>query len=283
MRAGSADGLSGGGAMGDAHPAIWPEACELRPLAASWPELNRATAWFVDPDRAPEDSAGPHIVVVDDFYRPEELAEVRARALSARFRRYCPPEPGQLAEPRAYSSHPPGSWYATSVVYFQGRPVARPFYGERFSPPWVRRRLAGVIGEDVDPASWDELGDGWNGAFHLIEADWTRDRGSIHHHYKPKDVTPRGWSGVVYLSPDAPPSAGTTIWRDRRTGLCVAGLGVHFAADLQNFELALAIENRFNRLVLFRENVLHRAEHGFGRGKSARLTQTFFFRSHRPR
>jgi len=31
--------------------------------------------------------------------------------------------------------------------------------------------------------------------------------------------------------------------------------------------------------VLFRENVLHRAEHGFGHGKKARLTQTFFFQA----
>jgi hypothetical protein len=28
---------------------------------------------------------------------------------------------------------------------------------------------------------------------------------------------------------------------------------------------------------LFRENVWHRLEHGFGHGQDARLTQTFFF------
>jgi len=30
-------------------------------------------------------------------------------------------------------------------------------------------------------------------------------------------------------------------------------------------------------LLLFRENVWHRVEHGFGRGDQARLSQTLFF------
>jgi len=47
---------------------------------------------------------------------------------------------------------------------------------------------------------------------------------------------------------------------------------------MSRVKLALMAENRFNRLVLFRENVLHRAEDGFGQtAQNARLTQTFFF------
>jgi hypothetical protein len=44
----------------------------------------------------------------------------------------------------------------------------------------------------------------------------------------------------------------------------------------------MTVENCFNRLVLFRENILHRAEPGFGDSPATgRLTQTFFFRSNK--
>ena len=52
--------------------------------------------------------------------------------------------------------------------------------------------------------------------------------------------------------------------------------------DPSEFELAYLAENRFNRAVLFRENVWHRLEHGFGEGTEARLTQTLFFETDRP-
>ena len=93
-------------------------------------------------------------------------------------------------------------------------------------------------------------------------------------------VDPRGWSGLVYLSPDAPQKHGTTIWRERSTQKCIATRGDKYVEDMSGFDLALTIENRFNRLVLFRENVLHRAGNGFGTNpNNARLIQTFFFES----
>ncbi len=82
----------------------------------------------------------------------------------------------------------------------------------------------------------------------------------------------------MYLSPEAPIDRETTIWCERQTHRCVAAKGDKYEQDMTGFDLALMIENRVNRLVLFRENVLHRAGHGFGTMPAdARLIQTFFF------
>jgi hypothetical protein len=132
-----------------------------------------------------------------------------------------------------------------------------------------------LVGSHILPRDWESGGDYWNGAFHL--RDFNHTTGFIHHHYKPGDVERRGWSGLVYLSPDAPETSGTTIWRQRQSGRCVASFGPTFSRNTADYELAFLVENKYNRLLLFRENVLHRGEAGFGSGTQARLTQTFFF------
>jgi hypothetical protein len=241
-------------------------------------ELNERPDLFRDAERPDEDNAGPFLVVVDNFY--PDPHEVRKLALSQAFAQYMPPLARHVGNEIAdrYKAVE-GTWHSSVLEVFMGKPVEHPVLGVRHNPPSVRERLAAAIGEEIQLDTWDSLGDGWNGAFHLMDARWKC--GAIHHHYKEGDVCPRGWSGVVYLSPDAPPSAGTTIWRGRRSGVCVASKGSRFYASTSSFVLVMAAENRFNRLVLFRENVLHRAEHGFGEGNDARLTQTFFFRTQR--
>jgi len=54
--------------------------------------------------------------------------------------------------------------------------------------------------------------------------------------------------------------------------------GPFFDKNIQNYTRVYEIDNIYNRLVLFRENVLHQAAAGFGTEKNnGRLTQTFFF------
>lgn len=257
-------------------PSVYPP----KSVVGSAQELNQRKEWFADPMRSSEDNAGPHIVVVDDFYH--DPGSIRELALQKRFEPYYPPSAERVGKEiaRQYQGQE-GLWSSTAFVVFLGQTIKKPFIGERYNPAPVRERLAQVVGENVNPDTWDEYGDHWNGAFHLIDSGWKSGRGFIHHHYKKGDVEPRGWSGLVYLSPDAPPSSGTSIWRETKTGLCVVGYGARFDPNVSNFDLALFVENRFNRLVPFRENVLHRAEHGFGHGMNARLTQTFFFRTSR--
>lgn len=267
--------------------AIQRDPCAVYPpksLVASVEELNRHSEWFTDRSRPPEDSVGPYLIVVDDFYG--DPFEIRRLALSQEFVQYAPPLAeyvGEEVAARYRATHPEldGSWLATALKIWLGTEVLKPVRGFRYNPEALLLRMAQIVGEQIERDTWDTMGDWWNGAFHLIDAGWKSGDGSVHHHYKEFDVSPRGWSGLIYLSPDALPSSGTSIWRDKKTGLCVATYGATFRSNVADFDLALLVENKFNRLVLFRENVLHRAEHGFGRGKDARLTQTFFFCSTR--
>ena len=243
---------------------------------ATLAELLAHRDWFIDPardDRAPDSS----ILIVDDFYPDPEA--MRAIALDRPFVQYIPPDPAIAgAALAAANAHRRGRWLSSAFVTYHGSLAENPYHGSRHNPEDLRRRLEDLIGEPIEDESWQSGGDHWNGAFHLVEAGFELGKAVIHHHYKPRDVEGRGWSGLVYLSPDAPPSAGTSFWRDRRSGRCVAGFGDRYSFDPADFELAFVAENRFNRLVLFRENVWHRVEHGFGSGDSARLTQTLFFK-----
>jgi hypothetical protein len=244
-------------------------------------DADLPSAWFHDDARPPEDNRGPHVLIVDDFYPDPD--RVRALGLSHEFVQFTPPLAEQVGAETA--SLPEfesiqGTWRSTALLRFRGRKVDRPFLGFRHNPESLRQTLEGLTGESIRTESWELGGDGWNGAFHLRDGGHTK--ASIHHHYKEGDVHPRGWSGLVYLTPDPPEDSGTSFWRDKESGKCIARAGVVATKDFDRFERVFASENRYNRLVLFRENVLHRAEPGFGRNEGARLTQTFFFIS-RPR
>ncbi len=252
----------------------------MAPLFRTADELNARADLFRAPDRSDEDNRGPFLVVHDDFYSDPDA--IRATALSKEFHQYSPPTADQVGEEKAAAyAGQLQRWMASALIRHHGELVANPRPGFRYAPPEVRARIGAILGERPDEATWDTMGDGWNGAFHVQYGGAAGRPGSIHHHYKEGDVTPRGWSGLVYLSPDATPEHGTTIWRSRATGLCVATARGNVAEyDYDDFELALRVENRYNRLVLFREHVLHRAEIGFGSTlRDGRMSQTFFFQS----
>ena len=241
-------------------------------LAASLDELLAHTGWFA----APATEGGPPVLIFDDFY--DDPHQVRRSALASRFVSYVPPEPAIVGEELGQAhAERRGRWLSSALVAYHGRPAQNPVHGQRFNPPWLREQLEAAIGVPIDQDSWARAGDYWNGAFHLVEQGYGIGEGYIHHHHKPGDLEGQGWSGVVYLSPDAPPSAGTSIWRRKATGRCTATFGEAYEQDPGQFDLAYLAENRFNRAVLFRENVWHRLEHGFGEGTHARLTQTLFF------
>ena len=253
----------------------------MQSLFTSADELNAHSELFYDPDRPDPENEGPFLIVCDDFYQnPNEIREL---ALAQRFFQYKPPLPEQVGEETAAQyGDPRPVWLSSSLLRYLGKTVANPQYGYRHATPEVRQALAKVTSEIIKTDTWDEVGDWWNGAFHLQYEAGEKVHRVIHHHYREGDVAPRGWSGLVYLSPDAPPKLGTTIWREKKTHRCIASKGDKYDQDIDKFDLALLIENRFNRLVLFRENVLHRAGYGFGTTPStARLMQTFFFHAER--
>jgi len=76
------------------------------------------------------------------------------------------------------------------------------------------------------------------------------------------------WAGVLYLTPDAPLDSGTGLYRESTDGS-------------DGFDLVTALGNVYNRLVLYRGDMLHSSMlPGFGTTpETGRLTQVFFFNS----
>ncbi|MGH9643487.1 MAG: hypothetical protein ACRD3Q_13815 [Terriglobales bacterium] len=124
-----------------------------------------------------------------------------------------------------------------------GKDVRNPQIGFRYNPPQLRHRFDDLLHESVTADTWDTTGDYWNGAFHLINEHWQARGAAIRYHYRKGDVYPRGWSGVVYLSPNAPSWSGTSIWRHTATGTCIASSGIHYYQDpdtCKRFQLAFS-------------------------------------------
>jgi hypothetical protein len=100
------------------------------------------------------------------------------------------------------------------------------------------------------------------------------------------------YAGVLYLTPDAPESGGTTFYRLRNRDGSLGGnicppqhaglrdaLGVA-ALPPSAWKADAAVSNVFNRLLVYRGDLVHAATSYFGSDqKSKRLTVVFFWRA----
>lgn len=160
---------------------------------------------------------------------------------------------------------------------------------ERFLWPNLREEFGRLLGRPV--TEW--LGHGANGIFQQTNVNdplvWHHDS--------------QGYAAAVYLTPDAPPSAGTSFWRDRSYGcrrrpthpLESARLGnaetvkaaeavVYDKYNIEhgdNWELVESVAGLYNRLVIWDASLIHSAtsySEFSERGAAAtRLVQLFFF------
>lgn len=131
---------------------------------------------------------------------------------------------------------------------------------------------------------WDM--DQYTGSFQYTTS---RDRSWIH-----ADQTTK-WAGVCYLTPNAPLSSGTGLFRHIPTGIESAprNLDGSYDYDLLNkinldsqdmtkWELVDRLANKFNRLVIYKGDFFHMSLDYFGQDKfDGRLFQTFFFDTER--
>jgi hypothetical protein len=99
------------------------------------------------------------------------------------------------------------------------------------------------------------------------------------------------WAALVYLTPDAPLSGGTGLFRHKETGLEMTpklsdgtvddrlmSVINKDSQDLTKWEMTDRIANKYNRLVLYRGDLFHISLDYFGTNKdNGRLFQTFFF------
>lgn len=99
------------------------------------------------------------------------------------------------------------------------------------------------------------------------------------------------WAALVYLTPDAPLSGGTGLFRHKETGLVKTPtkpdgsfdmdlmdyIGMD-AQDITKWDMTDRLANRYNRMVMYRGDLFHTSLDYFGTNKeNGRLFQTFFF------
>jgi len=110
---------------------------------------------------------------------------------------------------------------------------------------------------------------GYTGAFQICTAN---DRTWIHadHHNM--------WAGVCYLTPDAPFTGGTGLYRHKQSGQFYRSDKDYEGYDYTKWDLFDRIGNKYNRLILYRGDLFHASLDYFGNDlKTGRLFQTFFF------
>lgn len=137
--------------------------------------------------------------------------------------------------------------------------------------PGLKRRFEEIIGKKIQ--SWEKYGT--NGCFqYCVKGD------DIVYHYDKQQ-----YAGVLYLTPDAPVEAGTSLFRSRLTKKMKVSSDQEHAivfakgyTDPSDFEMVDTIGNVYNRLILFDSKVIHAATSYFGSSlENGRLFQLFFF------
>lgn len=89
------------------------------------------------------------------------------------------------------------------------------------------------------------------------------------------------WTGILYLTPDPPPTDGTTFWRHRKTGLIESINGFDGKEDWKetsSWEPWEHVAAKFNRLLLFPAPYFHSRAifDNYGVDRDARLIQVVF-------
>jgi hypothetical protein len=113
----------------------------------------------------------------------------------------------------------------------------------------------------------------YTGAFQLATAN---DRTWIHADYY------NMWAGVIYLTPDAPVTGGTGLYRHKQTDEFRRVNENHEGNDCTKWELFDRIGNKYNRMIIYRGDLFHASLDYFGDSlENGRLFQTFFFNTER--
>ena len=148
--------------------------------------------------------------------------------------------------------------------------VSGNFPGHR-TAPYLTDEMKTVIQHFLAPAgtitNWHE-DSGYTGAFQLTTA---LDRTWIHSDHN------NTWAGVCYLTPNAPHTSGTGLFRYKKTGEHSASSNPYEGYDYTKWDLFDVVGNKYNRLVLYRGDLFHASLDYFGKDlHTGRLFQTFF-------
>jgi hypothetical protein len=167
--------------------------------------------------------------------------------------------------------------FALKQEYVEGG-FGRGFIGrrteEQFLFPGLKERFEGIMGRKI--TKWKEYG--MNGRFQVA---WAGEPLVYH-------CDDQKWGGMLYLTPNAPYSCGTTLYAHKQTrarnyyeeGWDIAWKDIPGDPHLDGtpWEPVDVLGNVYNRLVIFDASCIHSASQYFGTVMdNSRLWQMFFF------
>lgn len=148
----------------------------------------------------------------------------------------------------------------------------------------VKSTINRIISPHAGNVTWwgGEGPENYTGCYQITTA---ADRTWIHADHTTK------WAAVLYLTPEAPHTAGTGLFRHKSSGLfqqprlpngTIDSIKEHTLQgefqDYTKWELFDVIGNRFNRLAMYRGDYYHASLDYFGKNlQDGRLFQVFFF------
>jgi hypothetical protein len=132
----------------------------------------------------------------------------------------------------------------------------------------IKQAISALVAAPGPVTNWHE-DCGFTGAFQMCTA---QDRTWIH------ADSFNTWAGVCYMTPDAPVSGGTSLYRHKATGNREKIDSDYEPYDYTKWEEVDRIGNIYNRIILYRGNMFHASVDYFGSTyEDGRLFQTFFF------
>jgi hypothetical protein len=154
----------------------------------------------------------------------------------------------------------------------------------------IMQRLADIVRPFAGEVTWwgDNIeSGGYSGAFQYTTS---RDTSWIH----TDDTT--HWAGVLYLTPNAPITSGTGLFKHKLTGwkthpyfddgeinVNLRDLLYYDAWDKTKWDMHAMVGNVFNRLILYKADQWHQSLDYFGHDvNDGRLFMTFFFNTEFP-
>ena len=157
---------------------------------------------------------------------------------------------------------------------------------QSFLTPSVKEEINSHIRAHHGEIIWPDREDSYCGAFQYTTAS---DRTWIH-----ADGW-NDWAGVCYLTPDAPLTAGTALYRHKETGITriprlpdgerAEPLMSNLESDGNDYtkwDVVDQVANVYNRLILYPGDLFHASVDYFGKSLvDGRLFQTFFFNTER--
>lgn len=209
------------------------------------------------------------IIVIDNFYNNAQTTRdfILTQEFSVR---------GNFPGQRTIS-------YANQHLKAMIQGYIAPFGGKitEFPMPDIKNDIKKDIKKDIKNDIKNDKTEIYNGSFQYTTS---RERSWIH-----ADAW-NNWAGVVYLTPDAPLSAGTAFYRFKNGEYSEEDAKIlntkdqtdSCSQDLTKWEQVDKVGNVFNRLILFNSKRFHMSMDYFGDSKeNGRLFQVFFFSTER--